>query len=392
MFITGCTGFIGKVILEKFLRDIQSFKRIYVMVRAKKGVPLLKRLEEIFKYEIFEPLFQKVPELRNGWKAKVFPIAGDLTLKGLGLSAEHKNILMNEVDVVINSAASTNFDDPILESLNINYFGALRMMDLVEESNSIVSLTHVSTAYVNSNRFGLIEEKIYKLPNGRDAEEYVSDILKLSPEQCQQRKKDIIGAYPNTYTFTKSCAERVIQKRLKSSKKRVALVRPSIVLSALREPLIGWTETLSAGQVLFYAMMAGLVKWLHTASYPLDVVPCDIVSNMIIAATAYIGQTSAGTLKLFHCTSSYLNPSNFPTLIKATKDYYRFHPLYREAFKPSVTSVQDEKLHAWLSYFNQELPLQVMGAVAKLPYVGSEKMSAQIELGKKMVGKMKEVQ
>ena len=33
-----------------------------------------------------------------------------------------------------------------------------------------------------------------------------------------------------------------------------------------------------------------------------------------------------------------------------------------------------------------------MGQVAKLPYIGSEKMSAQIELGKKMVGKMKEVQ
>ena len=87
------------------------------MVRAKKGVPLQKRLEEIFKYEIFEPLFQKNPELRTGWRSKVFPIGGDLTLEGLGLSAEHKNILMNEVDVVINSAASTNFDDPILESL-----------------------------------------------------------------------------------------------------------------------------------------------------------------------------------------------------------------------------------------------------------------------------------
>ena len=123
-------------------------------------------------------------------------------------------------------------------------------------------MTHVSTAYVNSNRFGLIEEKIYKMPNGKDTEEYIREIQKLSPEQCQQRKKELVIGYPNTYTFTKSCAERVLQKRLKNSKKRLAILRPSIVLSAFREPMIGWTETLSAGQVIFYAMMAGLIKWL----------------------------------------------------------------------------------------------------------------------------------
>lgn len=31
---------------------------------------------------------------------------------------------------MINCAASVNFDDPILEALNINYFGTLRMLDL----------------------------------------------------------------------------------------------------------------------------------------------------------------------------------------------------------------------------------------------------------------------
>ena len=53
-------------------------------------------------------------------------------LKGLGLTDEHREILMTEVHFVINSAASVNFDDPVLDSLNINYFGALRMFDIVE--------------------------------------------------------------------------------------------------------------------------------------------------------------------------------------------------------------------------------------------------------------------
>ena len=46
-------------------------------------------------------------------------------------------------------------------------------------------MTHVSTAYVNSNRFGFIDEKIYSMWNNKEPEEYVSEILKMNPEQVQ---------------------------------------------------------------------------------------------------------------------------------------------------------------------------------------------------------------
>ena len=90
----------------------------------------LQRLEEIFQSEIFETYFKLRPDMRCEWKKKVFPIAGDLTLSGLGLSEESRQTLMDEVQVMINCAASVNFDDPLLEALNINYFGSLRMLDL----------------------------------------------------------------------------------------------------------------------------------------------------------------------------------------------------------------------------------------------------------------------
>jgi fatty acyl-CoA reductase len=38
IFITGTTGFVGKVVLEKILRSLSDFKRIYIMVRPKKGM------------------------------------------------------------------------------------------------------------------------------------------------------------------------------------------------------------------------------------------------------------------------------------------------------------------------------------------------------------------
>ncbi len=33
IFITGTTGFVGKVVLEKILRSLANFKKIFVMVR-----------------------------------------------------------------------------------------------------------------------------------------------------------------------------------------------------------------------------------------------------------------------------------------------------------------------------------------------------------------------
>lgn len=50
----------------------------------------LQRLEEIFQSEIFDTLFRTKPQMKNDWKLKIFPVAGDLTLSGLGLSAESR--------------------------------------------------------------------------------------------------------------------------------------------------------------------------------------------------------------------------------------------------------------------------------------------------------------
>lgn len=86
------------------------------------------------------------------WKEKIFPIVGDLTLSGLGLSPESREVLKTQVDLIINCAASTNFDDPLLDALNINYFGCMRILDLAHECKKLQCMTHVSTAYVNSNR------------------------------------------------------------------------------------------------------------------------------------------------------------------------------------------------------------------------------------------------
>ena len=46
-----------------------------------------------------------------------------MIIEKLGLSEEDRLTIENEVNVIINSAASVNFDDPLQDALQINYFG-----------------------------------------------------------------------------------------------------------------------------------------------------------------------------------------------------------------------------------------------------------------------------
>ena len=96
-------------------------------------------------------------------KQKIQAVQGDLIQEGLGLSEDDRQTLVENCQIIINSAASVSFNDPLHEALNINYFGSLRVMELAKACRNILAYCHVSTAYVNCNREkgSYCEEEIY---------------------------------------------------------------------------------------------------------------------------------------------------------------------------------------------------------------------------------------
>lgn len=54
VFMTGGTGFMGKVLLDKLLRSCPHIKHIYLLIRSKKGKNVEERLQDIFEDRVIK--------------------------------------------------------------------------------------------------------------------------------------------------------------------------------------------------------------------------------------------------------------------------------------------------------------------------------------------------
>ena len=64
VFVTGATGFMGKVLVEKLLRST-TVAKIFVLIRAKKGVLSRTRLEQMLEARLFDKLREEDTEVRR---------------------------------------------------------------------------------------------------------------------------------------------------------------------------------------------------------------------------------------------------------------------------------------------------------------------------------------
>ena len=316
-------------------------------------------------------------------KEKIVPIEGDINKDLLALRPEDRELLMQELDVIINCAASVDFNEQITSAININYNGCMRMLDLAHGCRRLQIFTHVSTCYVNCEKKGFIKEQIYDIKE--DSQEVIAKVSKLTVKEQEENLKSILGPWPNTYTFTKSMAERTL-RRLRNPGLPTLLLRPAIIGGAMKEPYQGWTDTISAAGGLSLVGGIGLVNWIHGDHNNIaDLIPVDICSNMIIAGTAL--QANKPELKVAHCASSHLKPMTWGEFRDYTFRYIKHHPYEMQLFKPSVKFIENETLFKTAFYFKNQLPVDILDKVSKIPGVGSSSFHNTVKKGKLMVSR-----
>ena len=94
------------------------------------------------------------------------------------MKPEDRKLLINELDVIINMAASVDFNERLCDAIQVNYNGSLRMLELAKECKKLKVFTHVSTCYVNCEKQGFIKEQIYDI--SEDSEDVIKRILAMS--------------------------------------------------------------------------------------------------------------------------------------------------------------------------------------------------------------------
>lgn len=126
IFVTGSTGFLGKVLIEKLLRTCDGIQKIYILLRPKRGVGSEQRFEDYLKNPIFERIRLKNPDVLN----KLICIPGDINDGNIGLSDADVKTLHEKVHIVFHVAATVRFNEPLRDATNLNTFGTQRIMDL----------------------------------------------------------------------------------------------------------------------------------------------------------------------------------------------------------------------------------------------------------------------
>ncbi|XP_026686025.1 uncharacterized protein LOC103518429 [Diaphorina citri] len=65
ILVTGGTGFMGKLLIDKLLRSFPDIGAIYIMVRDKKGSSPEERVKNMLNSVIFDRLNKEVPDFRS---------------------------------------------------------------------------------------------------------------------------------------------------------------------------------------------------------------------------------------------------------------------------------------------------------------------------------------
>lgn len=342
------TGFMGKVLVEKLLRDCEGISKIYILVRPKKGLQPNQRRSEYLKHEIFERIREKnIKQLE-----KISVVKGDVAVDGLDLDENDENELIDNVNLIFNCAANVRFDQDLKNAVNFNTNGTLRVLQLAEKMKGLVVFTHVSTAYCQCTE-EVLEEKYY--PANENPFGVMKMVKLLNDDTLKTITTKLLNGLPNTYAYTKSLSEDLVHSY--AGKFPIVIARPSVVTAALKEPFAGWIEGLNGPTGLMIGAGKGVVRSMHcNPDFNSDTVPVDITINAIIALTYQRSKMDKGICSFFNLTNSGIVPLTWGELIEMGRKLFNEYPMVQCLWYPNGSVKKNYYHHMFCVIFFHYLP------------------------------------
>ncbi len=343
VLLVGGTGFLGSVTVSLLLQQLPELERLYLVLRRRPGLTAERRFHErILPGVPFEPLRQRfgVDGFAALLEEKVRVLEGDLSDPMLGIGEEELARLDGELDLVINCSGLVDFHAPLERAFRVNVLGTRHLIELCERTGA--ALVHTSTAFVAGRTRGRVAEQVEvgyfprraESPYVRfEVEREIADLQEeleaiqtgarsqraqatyteqaitryreindgfpsraqldnairraardhLSAEGVEAgRRRAEFWGWPNVYTYSKAIGEQLIA----SSGVRGAIVRPTVIESALAYPVAGWNQNATTSAPLVMLALAGFALLPGTADHVIDMIPVDQVAWAILAVGA----------------------------------------------------------------------------------------------------------
>ena len=371
LFVTGSTGFLGKSIVEKCLRDLPEIARIELGIRSSARRSARERLErEVLASPAFRPLKQELGDAAFAElvERKLQVVEIDLGRDGLGLDDSGRAAL-RAADVVIHSAAAGEFDNPADISAQTNLLGAARLTGAIAGLGTRPHLVHISTAFVGGQLRGIVLEQPALDPglNWRHEAEVLTGLRPAVEEESrrpevlhklQKEARSRMGpagtpamartverlrekwvkdrliergrvharalGFSDIYSFTKAMAEAAVIEL--HGDVPLSILRPSIIESAVAEPFPGWLEGFRMAEPIILAFGRGVLPdFPGLPDSVVDVIPADYVVNAVLGVAA--SPPPDPEPRIYHASSGSRNPLRFRDLFDHCRDYFQEHPL-----------------------------------------------------------------
>ena len=326
ILLTGATGFLGKVLLYLLLRHHPELKRLYLLIRGDRKSSFNRFSREILDSPVMGPLREHLGTRFDHYvEERVLVLPGDIANPDL-VSCDGSLLGDGPLDAVIHCAGLVNFEASLEKALTVNVVGVKHVIDFCRKRGA--ALIHVSTCYAAGAADGHRFEDDLPLdwcPNGqpkfslqreiRDALSACERIEAESRDQSRQtqfrqvaeddsaaggrelahesrrkqwveerlkeigRERAMAWGWPNTYSYSKSLGEQLV---LSTHELTATVVRPSVIESALKDPLPGWNQGVNTSAPLTYLSGRGYRFYPARPRLVLDIIPVDLAAHAII--------------------------------------------------------------------------------------------------------------
>ncbi|XP_045467137.1 putative fatty acyl-CoA reductase CG5065 [Harmonia axyridis] len=350
ILITGSTGYMGKVMVEKLLRCCPQIAKIYLLIRTRNGKSPSQRLEDFIQNPVFDILRKQTNATKIFLKLEC--IHGDLSAEKLNLTSQDEENLRENVEVLFHMAANVRFDQPLKGALIMNTLGTKRVLDMACTFPKLMAFVHVSTTYCHCD-LTVLEEKIYQAPH--DPRKLLDMASWIDDKLLDLMTPHLIKNSPNTYAYTKCLTEHLVNEY--SNLLPIAIARPASVTAAWKEPLPGWVDNLNGPTGIIVGSGKGVIRSMHcNAEYKADIIPVDSTANSIILVGYHLGSHQKTDIQVFNITADKDQRISWGEALNMGKKHFYENPFSICLWYPDGSIKSSYFVHMLAAFFFHTIP------------------------------------